>query len=199
MKCLQLHGDPSLAAEFVSGMAESLADRTLFVVSTDPGGALSITVPSSASIAEVLGSMPPDLVMVTGEPRLAAPVVWCGRNPPDELRSLLIGTFSGTGPDIDYINIYQETFDLLPQRTKEECGRCGTDCRGLAAAILDGSRKPSDCYYSPGKVDILQDGKELKLGEFPSKVMEGTLRGLLSSLKGYREGSEVTIRLRAGS
>jgi hypothetical protein len=199
MKCLQLAGDEGLVRSFIIGLAVHLEEKVIFVIGKDSDGGIIITSPGALSIPEVLHSMPPDLVLVTGPPELAAPVVWCGQDPPQELEPLLLAVYSGNDASTDYRDISSRVFDLLPQKTKEECGRCGTDCRGLAAAILDGSRKPGDCHFAPGGVEILQDGRRMELGEFPAGIVEATLKGLLSSLKGYRAGSSVTVRLREGS
>jgi hypothetical protein len=115
------------------------------------------------------------------------------------MQPLILHTFTGDEQSTDYPLIFRNTFDLLPQRTSEECGRCGTDCRGLAEAIIEGKRKPGDCFYSPGKTRIVQDGADMEVGEFPSRMVESTIRGLLSSLKGYREGAEITILLQPES
>ncbi|MBN2587240.1 MAG: hypothetical protein JXA64_12020 [Candidatus Fermentibacteraceae bacterium] len=199
MKCLQLSGDVDLVRRFITGMTEHLEGRSVLVVGTDPAGRIIITSPGRMSVHDVLDSMPPDLVLVTGTQELAAPVVRCDREPREEREPLLLAVYSGDDASTDFQDILSRVFGLLPQKTKEDCGRCGTDCRGLAAAILDGSRKPGDCYYAPGNVEILQDGRRMELGDFPSRAVEGTLKGLLSSLKGYRAGSSVTVRLREGS
>ncbi len=198
MKCLQLAGDEGLVRRFIIGLAEHLEGKVIFVIGKDSDGGIIITSPCAMSIPEVLHSMPPDLVLVTGPPELAAPVVRCGQDPPELQEPLLLAFYSGSDTSTDYRDIFSRVFDLLPQKTKEECGKCGTDCRGLAAAILEGSRKPGDCCYAPGSVEILQDGRRMELGEFPAGIVKGTLKGLLSSLKGYRAGSSVTVKLRGG-
>jgi hypothetical protein len=195
MKCLQLAGDEALANRFIAGLMPALEGRPVLVAGRGPGGNIELTCPGSSGMLSVLKSIPPFLVILRGTPELAAPVIWCGQDPPEDLSSLIMYRFQGDDPHMDSAGIIDRTFHLLPQRTGEECGKCGTDCRGLAEAVIAGSREPGDCFYSAGKVVVEQDGMIMEMGEFPSRVVEGAIRGLLSSLKGYREGSGLIIRL----
>ncbi len=199
MKCLQLAGDQALAWRFIQGMAEAISKVSVMVATRDSGGEIVFKFPGKQAMTRLLRSIPPDLVILNGPPELAAPVVWCGTQPPEDMQPLILHTFTGDEQPADYRLIFKNTFNLLPQRTSEECGRCGTDCRGLAEAIIKGKRNPGDCFNSPGKTRIMQDGADMEVGDFPSRMVESTIRGLLSSLKGYREGSEITILLQPES
>jgi molybdopterin-guanine dinucleotide biosynthesis protein B len=79
-----------------------------------------------------------------------------------------------------------------------DCGKCGLDCEGLARAILAGKRRVDDCKELPKMgVEIVVGGKRIATGKFVSSIVEDTVRGMLSSLKGYEPGKEVEIRLEA--
>lgn len=144
---------------------------------------------------EVLSSMPPDMVMVVNDDQLIAPVVWCDKQPPREDTKLILASFHGDDTSTDFDAIYESTFDLLPQKTKDECGRCGMGCLGLAEAVLNGEKGPEDCFYAPVGIEICSNGREMSIGRFPSEMIEGSIRGLLSSLKGYMEDTEITVRI----
>jgi len=77
-----------------------------------------------------------------------------------------------------------------------DCQKCGMDCDGLARAVAAGKRKLEDCRELPAALVDVRVGKErLTMGKFASAVVEDTVRGLLSSLRGYAPGKEVEIRL----
>lgn len=199
MKCLVLEGDMALAERFAGGMAEALPERVVGIVRGNGRDGFSVSYPGISSMTRLLDSMSPELVLVMGDMGLAAPVVWCGGEPREDLRPLVLEVWDGKPGSLDYQAVCGAVFELLPQRSEEECGRCGLDCRGLAEAILKGTRKPGDCCFAHGRVEITRDGRKMELGEFPARAVDGTVRGLLSSFKGYREGSSITIRLEGSS
>ena len=71
------------------------------------------------------------------------------------------------------------------------------DCMGLAERVVAGLSTIAECRElpAPGSVKIRSDGIELKIGEFPAEVVKGTVRGLLSSMKGYRLEASVSVEL----
>ncbi|MBN1678404.1 MAG: molybdopterin-guanine dinucleotide biosynthesis protein B [Candidatus Thermoplasmatota archaeon] len=78
------------------------------------------------------------------------------------------------------------------------CGKCGLDCDELARAVVDGKRKFADCKeLSDLKVEVLVGGRRLVTGKFVSEIVNSTVRGMLSSMRGYEPGEEVEIRLSA--
>lgn len=195
MKCLQVSGEESLTGRFIAGMLKALEGTPVLVASRNTNGDVILTCSGSQDIASVLRSIPPALMIMKGFQELAAPVVWCGGEPPEGLRPIVLDRYHGDDDSIDWRGILDRTFHLLPQKTGEECGRCGMDCRGLAEAIIGGTGKPGDCWYSRERIRIEQDGAPMEIGEFPAGMVETTIRGMLSSLKGYREGSEIAVRL----
>jgi len=76
------------------------------------------------------------------------------------------------------------------------CGKCGLDCDRLARAIAKGRRKVADCKeLSDIQVDVIVGGKRIPTGRFVSQVVDGTVRGMLGTIKGYGPGKDVEIRL----
>lgn len=79
-----------------------------------------------------------------------------------------------------------------------DCHKCGLDCKSMARAIVARDREIGDCEeLSSRHVAIMIGGKKLAVGAFVSEIVDDTVRGMLSSLKGYEPGKDVEIRLRA--
>lgn len=78
------------------------------------------------------------------------------------------------------------------------CGKCGLSCDGLARAVAARKREVADCKeLSDIGVEVLVGGRRIATGRFVSEIVDKTVRGMLSSIKGYEEGGEVEIRLSA--
>jgi molybdopterin-guanine dinucleotide biosynthesis protein B len=87
---------------------------------------------------------------------------------------------------------------VLASLPRLDCGKCGSDCTGMANAVADGKRKIGDCKELASlDVSIKVGGKGLPTGIFVSEIVDSTVRGMVSSLKGYEPGEEIEIRLRA--
>lgn len=77
-----------------------------------------------------------------------------------------------------------------------DCGKCGLSCSEMAARIARGEKKPEDCVELAARdVVILAGGKRLPVGAFVAEIVEKTVRGMLSSLKGYSPEGGAEIRL----
>ena len=78
------------------------------------------------------------------------------------------------------------------------CGKCGSSCSEMAKDIVAGKSTLDDCPERPARaVEIFVDGQRLPVGGFVAEITEKTIRGFLSSLKGYAGGGDVEIRLHA--
>ena len=78
------------------------------------------------------------------------------------------------------------------------CSKCGMDCDSLAREIAAGRMDTDSCPELPARrVEIIVDGKALPVGAFVAEITEKTIRGFLSSLKGYSGDGDVEIRLQA--
>ena len=196
MKCLKVKGEPAARREFISRFCAALSDREICVISTNLSGEIEAAFPGESSIEGLLESIPPDLAIIPADSELIVPIVDCGGEV-TSVNPLVLAVFHVESAEPDYAAIYRNTFHLLPQKTEEECGRCGMDCRRMAEAILKGDRRENECYYASGRIEITVDGRPLKVGKFPAEMIEGSLRGLLASMKGYRENSDILIRIKA--
>lgn len=69
------------------------------------------------------------------------------------------------------------------------CGHCGReDCGQLAREIVAGQALPDDCSTSSSDLEIKVNGQPLAMNPFVQNIIQSTLQGMLSSLKGYTPG-----------
>ncbi len=81
-----------------------------------------------------------------------------------------------------------------------DCGHCGfKSCDDFAAAVISGRAKWDGCVATAGRVTISVDGRKIPLNPFAQKILEGAVRGMLTSLKDAK-GDEIEVRVvkRAG-
>ena len=141
----------------------------------------------------LLAEFRPDVLIIEGFKEGSFPKVAIGHVTPRK------GTVL-TNPKLADLVKYIEK-EVAVERVKEllpglDCGKCSLDCDGLARAIVAGKRKLKDCKeLSDIGVQILVDGRKIAAGKFVSSIVDDTVRGMLSSLKGYGPGKVVEIRL----
>ena len=77
-----------------------------------------------------------------------------------------------------------------------DCGACGRDsCLELAREVVDGAAEPTACTAMNAKLVVRVDGRRLPLNPFVDRLVTGTIRGLLTELKGNVPGQKVEIIL----
>ena len=91
--------------------------------------------------------------------------------------------------------IEEKVFELLPNADPGRCGACGGSCHETAMKIVRGKAKRSDCKGNLA-VDLLISGQRIDMQPFVEKILRSTMLGFLCELKGYSEGSEISITLR---
>ncbi|AAL82078.1 molybdopterin-guanine dinucleotide biosynthesis protein MobB [Pyrococcus furiosus DSM 3638] len=76
-----------------------------------------------------------------------------------------------------------------------DCGLCGYNCAEMAKLIVKGEKTVKDCVVlsSTPKVTIKIDGQVLPLKDWVQELVEKTIKGMLSAMKGYREGRKIEI------
>ena len=79
-----------------------------------------------------------------------------------------------------------------------DCGLCGFNCAEMAKLIVRGEKSVNDCVVlsSKPKVTIKIDGQVLPLKDWVQELVEKTIKGMLSAMKGYREGKKIEIIIR---
>jgi molybdopterin-guanine dinucleotide biosynthesis protein B len=76
-----------------------------------------------------------------------------------------------------------------------DCATCGRpDCRELTREIVTGAADPTACQARGGGLSVTVNGAPMGLNPFVSRVMAGSIRGMLAELKGYAPG-EIVITL----
>jgi molybdopterin-guanine dinucleotide biosynthesis protein B len=164
----------------------------------------SIIVHSPTSLEDITGLLQrefnPDIIIIEGYKKGRFPKVAVGGIKP------LSGTVM-RNPDLSTLIRYVEREVKVERALRSlpglDCGKCGLDCEKLARAAVEGKRRLSACKeLAHSHVRITIDGKRITTGRFVAEVADKTVRGMLSSFKGYRHGKDVEIRLnvkKAGS
>jgi len=149
---------------------------------------------SEEEIAKLLvAEFSPDVVIIEGFKDGTFPKVSVGEIKPRK------GTVL-KNPSLDHLVEYIEREVAVERALKGlpglDCHKCGLDCRAMAEGIADGKRKRTDCRELPAVgVYIAVGGKRIPAGTFVSDLVDKTVRGLMSSLRGYEPGMDVEIRL----
>ena len=195
MKCLRIKGSDDLTDRFIKDFSSAMLNRSVCVVSETETGEFNVSFPGMESAIELIKAMPPDIVLVRSAIELTAPYVQCGTEDTAD-DSLLLARYDGNGSETDFKDMYIKTFNLLPQKTADECGRCGMDCRQLAEAVLKGEKREVDCFFASAGVEVKLGGKLIELGRFPAGIIEGAVTGLVSSLKGYSSDDDISIKVK---
>jgi molybdopterin-guanine dinucleotide biosynthesis protein B len=137
----------------------------------------------------------PDLILIEGYKEGPHPKVALGEITPTE-GTVLVNP--ATGQLVEFIEEsirFEKARAGLPGL---DCSKCGRDCDGLAREVAKGGVSIDACPELPARsVEISVDGSPIPVGAFVADIADSTVRGLLSSLKGYSPGGEVEIRLRA--
>lgn len=75
-----------------------------------------------------------------------------------------------------------------------DCGACGRDsCLELAREIVAGEADPAACTAMNAKLVVRVGGQRLALNPFVDRLVTGTIRGLLTEIKGNVPGQKVEI------
>ncbi|MDQ1371677.1 MAG: molybdopterin-guanine dinucleotide biosynthesis adapter protein [Candidatus Thermoplasmatota archaeon] len=151
-------------------------------------------VPVEKIVGMLEGAFSPDVVIIEGLKDGPYPKVALGDIKPRDGTVLSNPTVTELTHYVTKEVLFERALGSLPGL---DCHKCGLDCQSMARAIAEGRRKPKDCKELPSRgVMITVGGKRIATGTFVSEIVDDTVRGMLSSLKGYEPGKEVEIRLR---
>ena len=145
------------------------------------------------------------------------PRVVCAKSPEeieklhDDLAIAVSGVIASTRaekigglPVIDATREPEKLADLVEKKAfmlpNIDCGLCGFKCSEMARMIVKGEKTLNDCVVlsSKPKVTVKIDGQVLPMKDWVQELVEKTIKGMLSAMKGYREGSRVEIVIRDG-
>jgi molybdopterin-guanine dinucleotide biosynthesis protein B len=82
----------------------------------------------------------------------------------------------------------------LPGLDCNACRRGG--CSGLAAQIVAGAAKPTDCIAAHNVLELRINGQPVALNHFAARFLAGGLRGMLEQLKDFYPG-DIELRMKA--
>jgi len=127
----------------------------------------------------------------------------------DGLAVAVSGVIAGSGirevdglPVINALEEPERLADVVERRAfmlpNIDCGMCGFKCSEMARMIVAGEKSLSDCVVlsSKPKVTVRIDGQILPMKDWVQELVEKTIKGMLSAMKGYREGRRIEIILR---
>lgn len=127
----------------------------------------------------------------------------------DGLAIAVSGVIASTGveevdglPVIDATKEPERLADLVEKRAfmlpNIDCGLCGLNCAEMARLIVKGEKTLNDCVVlsSKPKVTVKIDGQVLPMKDWVQELVEKTIKGMLSAMKGYREGRRIEILIR---
>ncbi|ASI99632.1 molybdopterin-guanine dinucleotide biosynthesis protein B [Thermococcus celer] len=157
-----------------------------------------------------------DFLLIEGFKSIThVPKVICARNEEDvrELndgRAVAVsGVIASTGveevgglPVINAVENPEELADLVEKRAfmlpNIDCGLCGFNCAEMTRMIVGGEKTLRDCVVlsSKPRVTVKIDGEILPMKDWVQELVEKTVKGMLSAMKGYREGRMIEIVIR---
>lgn len=167
------------------------------------------------SLEDIIPYVVADIVLVEGfKAEKTFPKVVCLRGEPDDVdRDRSEDLFDGlaicaVGPadqvtDLD-VPLFtrdevEKVADLVEQGAFKlpnlNCGGCGHEqCYGLAREIVAGNRSVEDCVSLQPATEVRIDGQPMPMNPFISRIVRGTILGMLSPLKGFKKG-KIEIRM----
>ncbi len=163
-------------------------------------------------IYEVLKNYREDYVVLEGVRDALVPnISVCKEEEEPELNSLTIavsGRFSNNNiksvkglPVInaeknpsEIVNLIEKKVpDLWPNVKEECCGLCGENCERLLSKYLRGEADKNICVLNKSNVTLKLDGRDIAIVPFVQAVISKVVKGVVSELKGYNEGSQIEI------
>lgn len=192
-----------------SNLSPADVDSTKMIACSGQGAALSdsetvITFGEVLPLEEVLKYFRTDIAIIEGlKDEKTFPKIVCLRDEAeakqlfDGLQICVVG--SGEDLSVPLLKDIGEIADLVLEKSFKlpqlDCGGCGFEtCYEMAKAIVEGKNSFKDCVSLHAKAEVKIDGETVPLNPFISDMVTHTIRGLLFSLRGVRDGSiEITI------
>ncbi len=148
-------------------------------------------------MGEIASMVNADIILLEGFKSSSYPKIWLG-DAEAEVGNIVMRN-PATVEAYNYIVKEVRKERILEKLPRIDCGECGhATCSEMAEAVADGLADIDDCEVLKRKgVEVTVDGEVLHLNKFVGGVVESTVRGMLSSLKGAEdvEGGEVVIKL----
>jgi molybdopterin-guanine dinucleotide biosynthesis protein B len=123
----------------------------------------------------------------------------CAVGPADQLERLDVPSVGGLGTLLLSRDDVGKIADLVARNAFKlpslDCGACGHErCYDMAREVVAGTASVEDCISLQPSTEVRVDGRTLPMNPFISSIVRGTILGLLSALKGFRNGKiEISI------
>lgn len=163
----------------------------------------------SLRLEDMLPLMEADIVLVEGfKSEKTFPKVACLRGQPDDADLFDGLVIAAVGP-ADYLSDagvpvlasddLRSLADLVEERgfklPRLDCGDCGyASCHEMAQEIVAGRADVEQCTSLQPATEVRIDGEVLALNPFISGIVRSTIVGLLSALRGFKQG-RIEIKL----
>ncbi len=117
--------------------------------------------------------------------------------PGESIDGLLVGLELGSfGQELNSLKYFRSVEEVCLEIEERgfvlgglDCKKCGYEsCFHLARSILEGKAHPSECKMIGGDLSIKIDNTPISLNPFASSIIKNGIVGMISCLKGYREG-----------
>ncbi len=93
--------------------------------------------------------------------------------------------------------VRQNCFEVLAHSDPECCGACGKDCYQMAADIVQGRAKRSDCVLdSQNSITLSVGGRPVNIVPFVQNILRDSILGLVDNLKGIDPAKDIEIRIK---
>jgi len=165
-------------------------------------------------VNSLLSVVSADFLLLEGFKDLeSVPRIVCARKP-EEVRELshglavaVSGVISNELTEVEGLPVInallesEKLADIVEKRAfmlpNINCRLCGLTCPEMAREIVAGNRSIRDCVIlsSKPKVSVRIDGKPLPMKDWVQELVEKTILGMLSAMKGYREGRKIEIKI----
>jgi molybdopterin-guanine dinucleotide biosynthesis protein B len=156
------------------------------------------------SLEDIIGYLEADFVLVEGfKSERTYPKVVCLREK-DEVKDLFDGLQILVAmlslkklrlglPVFHILEDVEKITDIIEKRAFKlpnlNCGACGYQtCYELAKEIVKGHKTDKDCPPLYPNTEVRLGGKILPMNPFVDRIVKSTIKGVLSSLKGFRKG-----------
>ena len=177
----------------------------------------NLIFPKSLTLKEILPLLKCDYLIIEGMKDAPVPKILCAEST-EQLEELYDDTVIAiSGKIANAANNWQEpqvfdifadgdkltnlviekVFEVLPINDTECCSVCGLSCYEMAAAILSGERRRSDCKTDhPESLSITIDGKPVTLVPFVQNLLKDIIKGFVQNLKDADSNGNITIEIK---
>lgn len=94
-------------------------------------------------------------------------------------------------------SVLEKTFEILPLSDPECCSACGKTCYQMAADIVQGISKRSDCVLDHAKeLKLFVGDEEIVIVPFVQKILRDVITGFVDNLKDIPPGKDIKIEIK---